>query len=359
MKAECAAHAHCAAPLLEEILLRKALAIVSLALVSMSPVLAQPPLRLVQTIEMPEVPAGPYTDHMALDLKGNRLFTTMQAAHAVDVLDLARGLEVKSIGVLGNPHAIFFDPQANTFLVTDSVLGVLHVFDGASYSEIKSIQLQRGADGIVFDERTGFLYVSNGGEEAGQRFSLVSIVDVRRQEKIADIRIDSAGLEAMAIEPYTNRLFVNLPDEDSIAVIDLTTRQVIATWHLTKGRKNMAFALDPIHRLLFVGCRDTKVRGSVVVVSTRTGRESARIPIGGWVDSLFFDGASSRIYASCGVGEVFTLARQSNGQYRKLRDTDTAVMAKTSLYIPESRRLYVSVPHLGDTPAQVLVFEPR
>jgi DNA-binding beta-propeller fold protein YncE len=339
--------------------LRIALSIVSLALASSSLVQAQQPLRLVQTIEMPEVPAGPYTDHLALDLKGNRLFTTMQAAHAVDVLDLTHGAEAKSINGLGNPHAIFFDPLANTLFVTDSEHGVLHVLDGTSYLEIKSIQLERGADGIVFDGRTGLLYVSNGGDEAGQTFSLISVVDVRRQEKIADIRIDSAGLEAMAIEPSTNRLFVNLPVKNSIAVVNLTTRQAVATWHLTKGRKNMAIALDPIRHLLFVGCRDTNVRGSIVVIDTQTSRESARIPIGGWVDSLFFDPASLRIYASCGVGEVFTLTRQSNGQYRKLPDTDTAVMAKTALYSPESQHLYVAVPHLGDTPAQVMAFEAR
>jgi len=36
---------------------------------------AQQPLTLVQAIEMPEVPAGPYADHMALDLEGRRLET--------------------------------------------------------------------------------------------------------------------------------------------------------------------------------------------------------------------------------------------------------------------------------------------
>ena len=92
----------------------------------------------------------------------------------------------------------------------------------------------------------------------------------------------------MSIEPSTNRLFVSLPEENSIAVVDLNTRQIIAAWHPTKGRKNMAFALDPVRHLSFVGSRDAKVRGSVVAINTRTGRETARIAIGGWVDSLFF-----------------------------------------------------------------------
>jgi hypothetical protein len=35
------------------------------------------PLTPVQTIELPDVPEGPYTDHLCVDTKGHRLFTTI------------------------------------------------------------------------------------------------------------------------------------------------------------------------------------------------------------------------------------------------------------------------------------------
>src|ERR1700676_2135834 len=73
----------------------------------------RPPLPLVQTIEMPEVPAGTYTDHMALDVDGRRLFTTPQANKAVDVLDLATGKVLRTIRGFGNPHAILYRPDLN------------------------------------------------------------------------------------------------------------------------------------------------------------------------------------------------------------------------------------------------------
>jgi hypothetical protein len=44
--------------------------LLALGLLGSFPAPAQQPLALVQTIEMPEVPAGPYADHMALDLEG-------------------------------------------------------------------------------------------------------------------------------------------------------------------------------------------------------------------------------------------------------------------------------------------------
>ena len=110
---------------------------------------------------------------------------------------------------------------------------------------------------------------------------------------------------------------------------------------------------------LYIGCHDTDVRGSLVVVDTETGRELNRLPIGGWVDSVFYDPAKSRIYASTGVGEVFTYKRLPDGSYKALEPVDTAVMAKTAFYSPELDRLFVAVPHLGGTTAKVLEFKPQ
>jgi len=320
---------------------------------------AQEPLTLVKTIEMPEVPPGPYTDHMALDVAGQRLFVTPQANKSVDVLNLKTGKVLHTIAGFGNPHSILYLPQRNRLFVTDGGAGSLKIFDATTYREVKSIKLELDADGIGYDAATGYLYVANGGDEAGKEYSLISIIDTVHEEKIGDIRVEAPGLEAMLIDHPHNRLYINLPESSSIAVIDLQKRSVIAKWPLTMGKKNMAFTFDTEARLLYVGCRDTDVRGSIVVVDIESGKELQRLSIGGWVDSMFYDAESKRIYASSGVGEVFTYEREADGTYKSLEPVDTAVMAKTSLYSPELQRLFVSVPHLGSTPANILEFKPQ
>jgi DNA-binding beta-propeller fold protein YncE len=332
--------------------------LLAFALLGAYPAQAGPPFILAQTIEMPEVPAGPYADHMALDLQGRRLFTTPQANKAVDVLDLATGRVLRTIPGFGNPHAILFRGDRNRLFVTDGD-GALDILDATSFSRIKSIELQRDADGIGYDAKTGYLYVSNGGAAAGNDYSLISIIDTAREAKIGDIRVGSPGLEAMVIDNASGRLYVNLPEQNAIAVINLETRTVIATWTLTMGNRNEAFALDEAHHWLYVGCNDSDVRGSIVVIDTRTGKEQRRLPIGSWVDSMFYDAPRRRVYASTGVGEVFTYERQSDGGYRALEPVDTAVMARTALFSAELDLLFVTVPHLGWTTAKVLVFKPQ
>jgi hypothetical protein len=108
-----------------------------------------------------------------------------------------------------------------------------------------------------------------------------------------------------------------------------------------------------------VGCNDSDVRGSIVVIDTQTGKELNRLPIGSWVDSMYYDAPRRRIYASTGVGEIFTYERQSDGNYAPLEPVDTAVMARTSLFSAELDLLFVTVPHLGWTTAKVLVFKPQ
>src|SRR5450631_2761280 len=172
---------------------------------------SEPPFVLVQTIEMPEVPSGPYIDHMAIDFKGRRLFTTPQANKAIDVVDLAAGKVQRTIPGFGNPHAILYRHDRNRLFVTDGD-GALHVLDSNTYARIKSIKLERDADGIAYDAKTGYLYVSNGGAAAGKDYSLISIVDTAREAKIGDIRISAPGLEAMVIDNSSDRLYVNLPE---------------------------------------------------------------------------------------------------------------------------------------------------
>jgi DNA-binding beta-propeller fold protein YncE len=332
--------------------------LLALGLLGGSAALSQQPLALVQVIEMPEVPAGPYADHMALDVTGQRLFTTPQANKAIDVLDLATGKVLRTIRGFGNPHAILYRGDRNRLFVTDGD-GALKIFDATSYRAIKSIKLEPDADGIAYDARTGYLYVSNGGTEAGKEYSLISIIDTASEAKIGDIRLPAPGLEAMVIDQANDSLYVNLPDKNAIAVLDLKTRTVTAIWPLTLCKRNEAFALDAEHHWLYVGCNDSDVRGTIVVIDTQGGKEMQKLPIGGWVDSMFYDSLRRRIYASTGVGEVFTYERQSDGTYLALEPVDTAVMAKTALFSAELDRLFVTVPHLGWTTAKVLVFKPE
>jgi DNA-binding beta-propeller fold protein YncE len=320
---------------------------------------ADPPLVLEKSMPMPAVPPGPYSDYLSIDLAGKRLFATPQAAKAVAVLDLMDGHVLKMISGFGNPHGVFYSPTLKRLFVADGENGNVKVFSGADYSLIKTIPLARGADWFIYDPQSRFIYVNNGGADAGMDHSLISVVDTVRMEKVADIPITTPGLEASVIDAGKQLLYVNLIDETAVAVVDLKTRHVVDTWKLPAGgHANLAITLDGAHDRLYVACRDSPMHGSIIVLNASNGHPVATLPIGGWADGIFVDQKRQRIYVSTGVGHIETYAIEADDVYRQQPTVDTAVMAKTSLYSSELDRMYVSMPHLGDTMAAVLVFKP-
>jgi DNA-binding beta-propeller fold protein YncE len=319
---------------------------------------ADAPLVLEKTIKIPGIPVGPYSDYSSIDLPGGRLFATPQAAKAVAVLDLKDGRVLKVISDIGNPHGSFYSPSLKRLFVADGARGDLKVFSGEDYSLIKTIPLAREADWLVYDPRSRFIYVNNGGEDAGMDHSLISVVDPVRMEKVADIPMATPGLEASVIDSERQLLYVNLVDESAVAVVDLGKRQAIAKWRLPgHGHRNLAIALDAMHGRLYVACRDFPMQGSIIVLDSANGRAVTTLPIGGIADGISVDQKRRRIYVSTGVGHVETYSIGANDHYHREAPVDTAVMAKTSLYSSELDRLFVSVPHVT-TDAQIMVFKP-
>lgn len=320
---------------------------------------ADAPLVLKRSIVIPDVPVGPYSDHMDIDLAGKRLFAAPQAAKAVAVLDLQHGRVLKMIGGFGNPHSMFYDAARKRLFVTDGGSGDVKVFSGEDYSLIRTIHLAVGADGLVYDPRTKLLYVNNGGDDAGMRGSFISVIDVAAMRKVADIPIAAPDLEAAAIDSDRQLLYVNLVDESAVGVVDLRKRRLIATWKLPAGAgRNLAMALNVPLARLYVACRESAMHGSLFVLNSTDGRFIARLPIGGYPDGIFIDHKRQRIYVSTGVGHVETYTIGPGDVYRRLPPVDTAVMAKTSLYSAKLDRLFVSLPHLT-TDAQIMIFEPQ
>jgi DNA-binding beta-propeller fold protein YncE len=315
---------------------------------------------LLQTFTMPDVPKGPYFDHLTADIPGNRLFTTPQAEKSVQVLDLNSGKLLHTISGIENPHSILYRRDLSRLYITDGGAGLLRIYDSNDYHQVKTINNLPDADSIGYDQTTKELYVTNGGESVKSDSSFLTVVDTTNGERVANIKIPAAALEAMTLENNGPHIYVNMMDQNKIAVVNRKTRTLVTTWPITRGKKPIAIALDEAHHRLFVGCRDTETSGVIVVVDTRTGKELETLPISGWVDYIAFDSNSRRIYASCGPpvagGGTLYAFEEEGSKYSLLAKIDTAPRAKTALYLPELGKIFVAVPHYEDQ-ARILVYK--
>jgi DNA-binding beta-propeller fold protein YncE len=313
------------------------------------------PLRLVQTISIPGV-EGRF-DHLAVDLKGKRLFLAAQKHRTVEVVDLAEGKRIHSIGNIGEPHAERYLPASNELLVSigDEAEGALKILNGTTFETLATFKILVDADGIAFDPATQYVYIENGGKDAGNNeYCLVSVIDTAHRKNIGDIRVNGAELEAMAVERSGTRLFVNMKTLKQVGIVDRNKLQVVSTWPIPEAGVNTPLALDETHHRLFVGAREP---AEVVVFDTDTGKVIAKVPCVGEADDMFYDEARKRIYVTGDEGFISVIAQTDADHYEPMAKLKTRPGARNSLFVPELGRFFVTAPSEGQKGAELLVFQ--
>ena len=313
------------------------------------------PLRLVQRFKLPADVTGRF-DHFGVDLQGNRLFLAAESIHEVLVLNLKTGMITHRIRNVQIPHAIAFRQTGNLIYVTDGGAGDLKIFDGKSYGLIKAVKLELDADSLAYDQTMRYLYIVNGGEDAHQAESLVSVIDTNTDMKVGEAKIGSPHVEAMAVDTASSRLYVNNTGKNQVDVVDREKYRFVTSWPVTLCKQNVPAALDEAAHRLFIGCRS----GEISVFDTQTGKEIQGLPIGKGIDDLIFNPQNKRIYASCGTdGAVYVYQQKSANDYQSLGQVSTGPGARNSRYVASLHQLYVSVPAHGGSPAEVLVYRDR
>jgi hypothetical protein len=313
------------------------------------------PLQLTHSISLPGFKDGDF-DHFAIDKQGQRLFLAAEENSAVEVIDLHTNKVLHTIRGPKAPHSFAYDSNSKKlFVVDDGGPNQVEMYDGSTFKLLGAIPMQAHADASLYDPENKLFYVGNGGKDAHEDFCFISVIDTTSGKKLADIKVDSDRVEAMAIEKGGTRLFVNMYSKGAIAVIDRTKREVVDTWSIAQeGRNNGPMAFDePDHRL-FVLAREP---GKVVVMDSDSGKIIASLSCVGNYDEAIYDPKYRRLYL---IGVPFLKVFQKNEEgdrYDNLGQVPTAFHAETGFLVPESDSLYVAVNHHGGTDAVVQVYK--
>jgi DNA-binding beta-propeller fold protein YncE len=311
------------------------------------------PLRQIASVPLPGI-TGDF-DHFAVDEKGGRLFLAGEDHKSLEVFDLKTGRHMKSIPGFGVPHSVFYLPETNRILVTDGDAAALQILDGGNYKFVGKIEGLAGADSARLDATRGILYVVTGGKDVQLDYSFVVAVDLKSNTKIGELRIESKHVEALALEPSSSRLFVNVTDQGQVAVVDRQVMKEITRWPVGVAGENSPMIYDDAHRRLLIVCRKPAM---LVVMDADTGKVVANLPAAARADDVAFDAADGRIYVPGGEGHISVFRQDSADHYTSLVSVPSAPGAKTSILVPPLHRYFVAVsPGDTGTIARLLIFE--
>jgi DNA-binding beta-propeller fold protein YncE len=284
-------------------------------------------------------------DHMAVDLAHQRLFVAELGNDTIGVVDLARGKVAHRITGFKEPQGVGYVPKDDVLYVANADDGTLRRYHGAAYEPAGTLKLGSDADNIRADAKGELVYVGYGS-------GALAVLVAATGQKTADIRLP-AHPESFQVTADASRAFVNLPDAQQIAVVDLAARRQIAKIEFY-ARSNFPMALDESGQRLFVVYRSP---ATLAVFDTVRGVAVASLRTCGDADDVFFDRRRDRLYVSCGDG-VVAIVQQNGTAYREVARIPTSSGARTSLFVPELDRLYVAVRARGGAPAAIWIFRP-
>ena len=290
-------------------------------------------LRETQRIELPGVHGR--IDHMAVDMANRKLIVNALGNNTVEVVNLGTGRVEKRLSGFAEPQGVLLAPELRRLLVTNGESASVQIFDSATLEPVKTIELRDDADNIRYDPATRHAYVGCG---KGRNGALV-VLDVQAGAKLADIEL-SGHPESFQLEATGTRIFVNVPTAQAVEVVDRSSGKVVASWPLV-ARNNYPMALDEARGRLFVGTRSP---ANLLVIDTSSGLVVASLESVGDADDIFYDVSTHRIYVSGGEGFVFVFDQLGADQYRLAEKVRTRPGARTSLYVPEWKTLFVALP---------------
>jgi len=285
-------------------------------------------------------------DHMAVDLKGRRLFVAALGNNTVEVIDLAAGNRVYSIPGLHEPQGIAYIPATDRIVVANAKDGSCRIFDGRTFRQTAVVDCKEDADNVRYDPAAGRIYVGYGSGG-------LAVINLEQGKRIGDIPL-AGHPESFQLETAGKRIFVNVPTARQIAVLDREKQAVVSTWPVQQAEANFPMALDEAHHRLLVGCRKP---ARLLVIDTESGKPVASHPCAGDTDDLFYDAKLQRVYVSGGEGAISVFDQTDADHYRPLATIPTAAGARTGLFVPATGCLYLAVPHRGSQKAEIWVYK--
>jgi DNA-binding beta-propeller fold protein YncE len=302
------------------------------------------PLRLVQTIPLPKVEKR--LDHLAVDLAHKRLFVAALGNNTVEVIDLAAGKRIHTISKLHGPQGLAYAPTTNRLFVAYKETGGCDAFDATTYKLVgETVFSDVDADNVRYDAKANQVVIGVGD-------GFLSFIDATSYANNGTFFL-SGHPESFQLERSGTRIFVNVPKAGHIEVIDRVQKKLLAKWPITGARANFPMALDEAGHRLFIGCREP---ARVLIYDTNSGKQTGSFVVSGDTDDLFFDPALKRLYASCGAGFLDVFKQKDESHFDRIGHISTAAGARTCLFVPELKRLYLAVPHQGAQKAEIRAY---
>lgn len=269
-------------------------------------------------------------DYLSADIVNSRLFVSHGTQ--VNVVDLKKGEQISVIPETNGVHGIAIANNLNKAFIScgrDTSVKIVELNNFNPIARIKVTGLN--PDAILYDQFSNKVFTFNG------RGANSTVIDAKENKVIATIPL--AGKPEFPQSDGKGKIYVNIEDKSSIAVINVTSLKVENLWSIAPGEEPSGLALDNENHRLFSVCGNKMM----TVIDAISGKLITKVPIGDGCDGVAFDPEKKRIFASNGEGNMTVIQQESADKYRVVENFPTLPGARTITLDKTTHHIFVSV----------------
>jgi DNA-binding beta-propeller fold protein YncE len=307
--------------------------LIAFALLAPAPHAADGPYKFIKDVE---IGGEGGWDYLNLDAAGRRLL--ISHGTKVVVFDLTTDRVAGEIGDTPGVHGAIVASEGRIF-TSNGRENKASIVDAKTLQTIRKVETQGNPDFIMFEPKMKEVYTMNGSGRSA------TVIDAAGNV-VATIPLGGKP-EAGVSDPAAGRVYVNNETGSEIIVIDAAKHEVVARWPIAPGESAAGLAIDLRNHRLFIGAHNNKM----LMMDSTTGKVLADVPIGGGVDSTWFDPGTGYAFSSCSTGTV-TIAHEDGPNTLKVVQTlETATGARTMALDPSTHRIYLAAAKYTPPPA--------
>jgi DNA-binding beta-propeller fold protein YncE len=275
-------------------------------------------------------------DYLNVDEVGRRLYV----AHSqqVEVIDIDTN---KAVGVIANTpgvHGFAPAPDLGKGFSSNGRGNNVSVVDLKTLMTTSQVMTGGNPDWIFYEPKSGEVYTCNGAATANNS----TVFNAKTGAVIATIALGGKPETAVA-DAAAGRVYINIEDKDTIAVVDMKTHAVVATWPIAPAEGATGLAIDLKNHRLFAGAAMGRGAGVIVVMDSTNGKIVATMPAGAGIDATAFDPGTGYAYASSGgSGTVTIIKGDTPDKYSLVQTLTTAPNARTMGLDPKTHNIYLA-----------------
>lgn len=268
-------------------------------------------------------------DYLSSDDAAGRLYVSHGSM--VQVVDETTGKVIGKITGLNGVHGIAIASGLNKGFISSGKDSSVAVYDTKTLQLITRITTTgKGPDAILFDPFSKKIFVFNG------KSNNTTVISAETDKILATIALE--GKPEFSVSDGKGRIYVNLEDKSSIAVINAQNNIVEHVWPISPGEEPTGLALDVVNHRLFSVCGNKLM----VVTDSETGKVITSLPIGERSDGVAFDPELKQVYSSNGDKTMTVVREQNDGKFNVVENCPTQEGARTITVNRLTHHIYLS-----------------